>query len=159
MTKKRSREVQKELESQKAWKAAQQQLRGVEQDVRIPAIGFRRVQVFYAPSFDPGFSWDIRESDGQYCLYRSLVVTHGMDYMLKGYYQLNYPSPELNLYFDRLRALSLAISPVYNNMTGADGTNFQLALFGDMWSTIRFAWWSDPPLQWKDLVNIAQEMI
>ena len=44
-------------------------------------------------------------------------------------------------------------------MAGLDGEIHQLAIFGDMWSELRFQWWSEPPHTWRPLVEISAEMI
>jgi hypothetical protein len=36
---------------------------------------------------------------------------------------------------------------------------YQLAVFGDLWSSWRFQWWSEAPAAWRPLVAIAEEMI
>lgn len=49
--------------------------------------------------------------------------------------------------------------PDLSGMGGADGSNYELAVFGDLYSEFRFQWWSEPPAEWKPLVTIATEMI
>jgi len=138
---------------------AHEALRPVEEDVRIPGVGLRRVQLVYAPSFEAGFSWDIRVLDGEFLLYRSDVVTQQWRMLLRGYCRLDFESGRLEDYWGRLRALCLGVSPIYNGMAGADGTDYQLALFGDLSTAIRFTWWSDYSGEWTDLVRIADEML
>jgi hypothetical protein len=50
-------------------------------------------------------------------------------------------------------------SPIPTVGCGADGSLFQLAVFGNGEPQIRFQWWSVPPPQWQPMVAIANEMI
>jgi len=159
MGNKKAREFLKQREVQEAWNKARNELRRLEDDVYVPAIGLRRVQVAYAPSFEQGFAWDIRELDGSYSLFRSHIAVDSLHAKLKGYQQLDTSSDALKDYLHRLRQISLSISPTFNGMAGLDGTTYQLALFGDMHSNVRFVWWSDPPAQWKELVGLTEKMI
>lgn len=145
-----------------AWKQANTIPRRVEDDAAIPGTGRRYVQVLYDPPFEhDGWSWELTKPEGGWRVFRSRVVIPGPPWHLHllGYDELEAPQDELNGYFDRLRALSLPISPIYEGSQGRDGTVYQLALFGDLMSEVRFQWWSDPPSQWRPLVSIAEEMI
>lgn len=132
--------------------------------VCFPGIGILRVQLVIEPSFEEGFSWDIRVRDPEWRLFRSTIPRlneHNVHEGIKllGYEELGIESDILRAYFDKLRSLTLPIAPLFNGMGGLDGTSFQLALFGDPHAQVRFQWWSDPPPQWEPLIEIANEMI
>lgn len=142
--------------------------RPIERDVSLSSIGgrmkgIRIFQIVFAPSFSQGYAWDIRRTKDDLRLYRSKVVFHNMQYMLKDYCQLDIASIKLDNYFNQLRKVSLSISPLYRDeelsTTGLDGEVYQLALFGEMHSSTRFIWWSHPPAQWNGLVAITNQMI
>ena len=58
-----------------------------------------------------------------------------------------------------MTSLALPLLPDLSGGGGADGSLYQLAVFGDLYSEFRFQWWSEPPIQWQPLVNVANEMI
>ena len=159
MGNKKARQYQKQSEEAEAWHIARFEPRQIETDVDVPGIGLRRVQLVYAPSFDPGYSWDIRQLVDSFRLYRSHVSVADRDYVLKGYRQLDIPSDVLKQYFADLKSLTLSVEPVLNGMMGLDGPSYQLAIFGDMSSSVRFTWWSNPPSQWRRMADIAEYMI
>lgn len=159
MGNKKAREFMKQREVKEAWDKARNELRRLEDDVFIPAIGLRRVQVAYAPSFEQGFAWEIRELQGNFSLFQSHIVEVCFYFKLKGYQRLDVSSDVLQDYLHRLCQISLSISPTFNGMHGLDGTTYQLALFGDMHSNVRFVWWSEPPEQWRALVGLTGKMI
>ena len=76
-----------------------------------------------------------------------------------GYERLPYEPARLSKFFEKLTAISLPLTPYINNYAGVDGTLFQLAVFGDLYSSWRFHWWEDAPPQWYLLVEIANEMV
>ena len=137
------------------WEQVRTTPRDLIEDVTFPGIGIRRVQVVFAPSFEPGFAWDIRVfGDAEWWLFRSQLteITEenlGEPSRLLGYEQLDVSGDTLRAYFERLRSLTLPIGPPFNGMAGLDGTSFHMALFGDQQSEIRFQWWSEPPPQWS----------
>jgi len=156
----------------------------VNDDVHVYGIGIKRVQLLYAPGFESGYSWDIREqgagtatvtsipadgesagtfrqpdAEAEFTLYRSEIITSHPCYTVQGYQRLDYPSKRLQDFFVRLRSLSLPISPLYTGYGGADGIYYELALYGDLNSSLRFTWWSESPEQWKEVVAIGEEMV
>jgi hypothetical protein len=159
MGNKKAREFMKQREAKEAWDKARYELRRLEDDVFVPAIGRRRVQVAHAPSFEPGFAWEIRELRGNFSLFRSHIVEVCFYTKLKGYQRLDVSSDVLQDYLHRLRQISLSISPAFMDRDGLDGTTYQLALFGDLHSNVRFVWWSKPPEQWRALVGLTEKMI
>jgi hypothetical protein len=130
-------------------------------DVTRQGIGIRRLQLVFAPSFEPGFAWDIRLLGSVWRLFRSEVSDEDYSELMRltGYEELDAEDDMLRGYVDRLRALTLPIGPMLNDLGGLDGTSYHLALFGDLHSEVRFQWWSDSPPQWAPLVEIANEMI
>jgi hypothetical protein len=93
-------------------------------------------------------------------LYSATVVDpdwHALN--VQGYEPVDFESSQLRTYFERLTSLSLPVAPDLSNMAGLDGTVTQLALFGDMWSQVRYQWWSEHPPGWAPLVQIAHEML
>lgn len=127
-------------------------------DVHARGIGMRRLQLVICPSFDPGKAWEVRQLKDQYSLFSSDVL-ETRRLMLRGYKQLAASSHKLMAFFTRACSMVLPVSPYMNGWGGADGTIYQLALFGDMCSECRFQWWSEPPPNWQPLVELAGEMI
>ena len=156
----KSRQWQKRVELAEAWNQARFEPRSIETDVEIQGIGQRRIQIVYAPSFDPGFSWDIREQpeNRKLVLYRSQIITV-VNYRtrLQGYHQLDYSSKTLEIYLTNLRSLRLSLD-AQGGASGTDGTTYQLALFDDF-TSVRFEWWENPPVQWKTMADVTMEMI
>jgi hypothetical protein len=91
----------------------------------------------------------VRQSGDEWRLFRSSVIESSQDApRLFGYEQILFDSAELAELFARITALSLPIGPAICGYAGADGTTYQLALFGALYSECRFQWWSEAPPQW-----------
>ena len=154
-----------EAERRALWEQVQTRPRDLLEDVTFPGIGIRKVQLVFAPSFEPGFAWDIRVSgDDAWRLFRSRVTELTEETVfeptrLLGYERLDISGDTLRAYFDQLQSLTLPIGRLFNGMSGLDGTSFHLALFGDQHSQVRFQWWTKPPPQWTPLIEVANEMI
>jgi hypothetical protein len=58
----------------------------------------------------------------------------------------------------RLQAIELPIKPWVSSMSGLDGTSFEVAVFGDLSSEVRFTWWEDAPPKWKPLAALAKKL-
>ena len=142
-----------------AWNVAETSTRGLGEDIRIPGIGLKRIELVYAPSFEVGYSWDLRVLDHDYRLFRSQIILERGQTMLSGYQELHADAEVLKNFMARLGKISLPIAPDFSGRAGLDGTFFQLAITGDLYSEIRFQWWSDYPAHWRELVAIADEMI
>jgi len=126
--------------------------------VHVPGIGIRRLQVIFVPSFEKGFAWDMRTLGPTWKLFRSEASSD--EEKLSGYEEMDAGYDMLRGYFDKLRALTMPVGPLLlNNMGGADGTTYHLALFGDLYSEVRFRWWTDSPPQWAPLVEVVNDMI
>src|SRR5258708_3979575 len=130
MGNRRAREFMLHAERRALWEQVQTTPRDLIEDFTFPGIGIRRVQVVFAPSFEPGFAWDIRVfGDAEWRLFRSQLteITEenlGEPSRLLGYEQLDVSGDTLRAYFDRLRSLTLPIGPLFNGMAGLDGTSF-----------------------------------
>lgn len=126
-------------------------------DVSLRGIGTRRAQLLVCPSFGRGHAWELRERDG-FVAYRSDVVHGKHGRALVGYDRLDVASSVLADWFARVVALSLPLSPRLDRLRGLDGTHHELAVFGDLSSAWRFAWWDDPPDGWQPLVILGREL-
>src|SRR4051794_25950448 len=60
MGNKKSRQFMQQQELIRAWEEARTMQRHFSEGVVLPAIGQRIMQVIFAPSFEPGFAWDVR---------------------------------------------------------------------------------------------------
>jgi hypothetical protein len=161
MGNRKAREYQKQHDLAAAWELARTNPRGIADDVCLPGIGLRRLQPVVAPSFSPGYSWDVRALGSVWRLFRSEIIDEPYDepIRLRGYTELEASGEELQGFVVRLRSLSLAIAPPAEDMGGLDGTTYHLALCGDYGSEVRFRWWEKPPSNWRPVGEIAGEMI
>ena len=157
MGNKKAREFQREQAIRDQWHRARTVPRDPD-DTNLPTHGRTRYQLLHAPSFDPGYAWHACEAEPHWRLYRSQITREHRKTKLIGLDELTAPL-DLQRFFSRLQSVSMPIAPLYNNMGGVDGTMYQLALFGDLHSAVRFRWWSDPPPHWQPLVSIAEEML
>jgi len=122
--------------------------------------GKPRVQIIRIPTFSKPVFWELCQRDSKWVLYPATIVERSWPNLtVQGYEPVEFASERLNSHFDRLVSMSLPITPFLNNMTGADGTVTQLALLGDLWSHVRYQWWSEHPPGWSPLVQIADEML
>lgn len=78
--------------------------------------------------------------------------------LVVGHDRVPMPSAAVAAYFERLTALTLPLRPDFSGYGGADGTLYELSVFGDLSSGWRFHWWSEWPEQWRPLVELAEEM-
>ena len=157
MGNKKSREYMKQRADLADLARAQTEERPIFADVFVRGAGVRRIQVVCMPSFDDGYSWDIRELNDSWLLYRGVVSPDVQ--RVRGFDRLNADPQRLQAFFDELCATTLPVRPDLSGMNGLDGTMYQLALFGDLFSALRFEWWSDFPSHWKPLVQIADRMM
>lgn len=157
MGNRKSREHQKQEQDRALWDQARTTARNLAQEVHAPGIGIRRLQVIFVPSFEPGFAWEMRSLGPTWKLFRSVASSD--EDTLSGYEEMDADGDMLRGYFDRLQALTLPIGPLLNNIGGADGTTYHLALFGGLYSEARFRWWTDHPPQWAPLVDVVNDMI
>jgi hypothetical protein len=146
-----------------SWGPARESLRDLDRDVGSFCIGrgagCRVLQVVHEPSFDPGFSWEVRKSDDQFAVYRSSVehLWH-LRTLLRGYSQLEVSSETLESYWEDVREVTVHLSALDAPTAGFDGEMFQLALFAGF-TTVRFTWWCDPPREWVPLHAITLDMM
>jgi hypothetical protein len=121
-------------------------------------IGSLRLQLIMLPSFEEPRAWEIRERQQQWSLFRSRVEPEP-EVRLVGYEPVSFESTQLQEFFRRVTALRLPLGPNLDGFGGADGSQYQLAAFGDAFAEFRFQWWSEPPPAWQPLVDVANEMI
>lgn len=123
--------LQKEMAE--AWENARGVERGLDEDVQVPGIGIRRVQIIVMPAFSAWFSWDIHERDGCLRLYRSSVEVKAPSSALSllGYDELEFKSRELRRYLDRIWSVSIPLRPDLSERQVRDGVGYELVLFGD----------------------------
>ncbi len=153
----RSREHLKCEEYLASIRRAKTECRGITEDVHIAGIGLRRIQLTHEPSFSDGCAWDVRQQGEEWFVYRS-TIQEGADSLI-GYDRLLSAPDRLKHMFDRLCSIEIPIAPDLSGMIGLDGESFELAICGDMFSSIRVKWWCDPPTQWQELATAAADMI
>ena len=155
----KAREYTKQREREEAWTHAMTKPRLATEDVCAQGIGLRRLQLIICPSFEPGYAWELRQLDDEWVLYRSELISDAGPLELIGLCRVPFASSALEAFFNRIESLSVPISLHPIDVGGLDGTIYQLAVFGGMYSEVRYQWWSEPPPAWKPLVDIATEMI
>jgi hypothetical protein len=98
---------------------------------------------------------------GGWVLYTAAVVAdwYPGPLRLQGYDLVPFPPEKLRGFVGRLMSVSVPVAPHLNDMGCVDGTVTRLTLFGDLFSCVRFQWWSDYPPGWAPLVRMADEMI
>jgi hypothetical protein len=118
MGNRRAREFMIQTERRALWEQVQTRARDLIEDVTFPGIGIRRVQLVLAPSFEPGFAWDIRVfGDAEWWLFRSRLTELTEESVfeptrLLGYERLDVSGDTLRACFDRLQSLTLPIGPL-----------------------------------------------
>lgn len=117
------------------------------------------MQVIVLPSFVEPRAWEVRQNQRQWSVCCPRIVEPGLDAALAGADLLSFESERLENFYRRLLALTLPLGPGLDDFGGADGSLFQLAVFGNGEPQMRFQWWSVPPPQWQPMVAIAKEMI
>lgn len=140
------------------WQLIRKHKRSPYADVHARGIGSRRLQLIVLPSFEESRAWEVRQQKNKWCLFRSDVLSSGLEVKLAGYDPLQIRSSVLSAFFTRIVRLSISLSPDLSAGVGCDGTVNQLAVFGDLSSEWRFQWWSDSPAQWRLLTDVAAEM-
>jgi hypothetical protein len=158
MGNRKARELMLQQEQDSIWHRIRTEPRSATQDVHARGIGGLRMQLIVSPSFEEARAWDVRQGPEGWCLFRPRVLQGRPELQFVGYDRQEFPPERLSSYFERIIALSIPIAPDLSGYGGVDGTMHQLAVFGDMWSSWRFQWWSDSPSQWRPLVDIASEM-
>lgn len=160
MGNRKAREFLSKQEVEDAWHRARTEPRMATDDIpTIRGIGIRRLQVTVCPPFDEGQSWEVRQRESKWFLYRQRVVVPWPSIQVVGYDPVPCPDKVLSGFFSRMTGLTLPLVPYLNGMSGFDGTTTQLAIYGDMWSEWRFQWWSESPPQWQPLVTLTEEML
>jgi hypothetical protein len=158
MGNRKTREFMLQQADEADWKRVRTEVRPVTCDVSARGIGIRRLQLIVRPSFDEPRVWEVREGQ-EWSLHHPRVIESAPELRVVGYDAVPFPSAQLASYFERLSALTLPLRPDQSRTAGCDGTGYELAIFGDLWSGWRFQWWTTWPAQWEPLVSIATEML
>jgi hypothetical protein len=157
MGNRRAREFVLRQADEEGWGRARTLPRPVNGTVGARGCGGLRLQLVVCPSFEEGVAWEVRQRGDEWFLYRSAVVG-GPTIQLVGFDWLSADPLRLAGFYARVTALTLPLSPDRSGLAGADGTSYQLAVYGDLWSGWRFQWWSEYPRQWQPIVDLADEM-
>jgi len=139
------------------WERVRTQPRPARSDPHARGVGRRRLQLIVAPSFEQAWVWDVRQSR-EWQLIRPQVVVTEAELMVVGHDVVPFAPAALATYFERVTSLTLPLRPDLSGCGGVDGTTYELAVFGDLYSEWRFRWWSDWPAQWRPVVDLAEEM-
>ena len=139
------------------WERVRTQPRPAHADAHARGIGLRRLQLIVAPSFETAMVWEVRQGR-EWQLVRPQVVESEPVLQVVGHEVVPFASASLAAYFERVVSLTLPLRPDLSGCGGADGTLYELAVFGDLYSEWRFQWWSGWPAQWRPLVELAAEM-
>lgn len=157
MGNRRARELMLRQAEVAEWERVHTEPRPARCDVHARGIGLLRLQLIVAHSFEKTSVWEVRQGT-EWQLIRPHVIANDPELILVGHEVIPFASSVLAAYFERLAALTLPLRPDLSGCGGADGTGYELAMFGDMWSSWRFKWWSEWPQQWRPLVELATEM-
>lgn len=141
------------------WEQLRTAARAAAENAHACGIGLRRLQLIVCPSFGESCAWEVRQLEEEWWLFKSRVVAPWPAVQLLGYDPVLFDPIALSSFFKRVVNLTFPISPDLSGMGGLDGTVTQLAVFGDLFSELRFQWWSEPPPHWKPLTKIAAEML
>ncbi|HQR09231.1 MAG TPA: hypothetical protein PLN21_20585 [Gemmatales bacterium] len=141
------------------WNRIRTEPRPANQDVFAHGIGQLRMQLIVCPSFEEPVAWEIRQGSDGWKLYRPKVLHPWPNVQLVGYDATPFPSERLASFFHSVTSITMPITPDLTGNIGLDGTIFQIAIHGDMFSSWSFQWWSEPPNQWSSLSNIVSEML
>jgi hypothetical protein len=159
MGNRKSREFRLRQEREASWDRLRAEPWRPQDRRRAFGSGPPRIQLVRLPSFSPPAFWEVCQRGPEWLLYTATVVDPDWSALtVRGYEPVEFDGGTLKSYFERLASLSVPVVPHLNNMAGLDGTVFQLALFGDLWSQVRYQWWSDHPPGWTPLVELADEM-
>lgn len=157
MGNRRAREWMRQQAEEAEWERVRTEPRPVHQDAHARGIGLRRLQLIVAPSFEQVSVWEVRQGR-EWQLIRPQVVEPESALRVVGHEVVPFASSALAAYFERVTSLTLPLRPDLSGHGGADGTLYEFAVFGDLYSAWRFQWWSDWPEQWRSLVELADEM-
>lgn len=159
MGNKRAREYMLRHAEEIDWERVRTEPRPLSRDAHARGIGMRCLQLVVMPSFEDAAVWEVRRTAEGWVLHRPQVVQSVPEVLLLGINPVHFDSETLAGYYHRITLLTLPIGPDQSGLAGCDGTSYQLACFGDLWSQWRFQWWTRHPTQWQPLVDIANEMI
>ncbi|MCW1886985.1 hypothetical protein OKA04_19760 [Luteolibacter flavescens] len=114
-------------------------------------IGNIRVKLLKIPSFEPCTAWTLFEDQGTFCVRRiewnqredpeTSPGAQGSDAAIN--------SSIATTLLDGLTALTIPVAPKTRE-AGIDGVSYSV-IIGDYWCNSEFAWWVEPPEEWKKL--------
>jgi hypothetical protein len=158
MGNRKARELMLKDEQAAQWERIRTEPRHLTSDVYIRGIGIRRIQLIVYPSFEPVFVWDVREGPEGWRLFRPRALEPESG-LVTGYDEIPFATDRLSSFFEKVTGITLPIAPDLSSTGGADGTEYELSVTGDLGTSWRFRWWSQAPNHWRPLVEITNEMI
>lgn len=157
MGNRRARELKLRQLEEAEWELVRTQPRSAYADAHARGTGLRRLQLLILPSFETASVWEVRQGR-EWQLIRPRIVETEPALLVVGHEVVPFSSAALAAYFERVAALTLPLRPDLSGHGGADGTLYEMALFGDLYSEWRFRWWDDWPALWRPLVELADEL-
>lgn len=157
MGNRQSRKLTLQLSEEAAWNRVRTEPRLVRDHVHARGIGLRRLQLIVTPSFENVSVWEIWQAH-EWQLIHPRVVEIEPDLRVVGHDRVPLASTLLAEYFERVCSITVPLRPDMSGSGGLDGTLYELALYGDLFSHWCFQWWSEAPAQWHPLVKLAEEM-
>lgn len=134
-------------------------------DIGWRGIGPRIVQVVCKDPWEPVRCWEIRDRSGldaksmKYVVYYSVSQSDDSD-LLTGYQQMDVPSETLKNFVRRLSTVSIPIFHRMEPVAIADGTTYEVALYGGIQSSCRLSWRGDSaPETWREIDLLTSEMV
>ena len=124
--------------------------REYDDDVDIVGIGKRRLQILYKPPFVDGTLYEVRNLKNCWTAFRS-TAPFGTGRVI-GYDRLNVDSATLRGFVERLRGITFNLALDLSETAGRDGVFFQLTMYSDCFSEMRFTWIERPP-GWTEVVD------
>ena len=164
----------------KEWGNFQQQAIQLIRKGSVPnEVGVMRLfQILILPSFTPSVGWEIcrkvsRSGETKFFAVHSCwQIEEDFKKFETPVDRLQYPrelSPTIETisfeitgeivesFFDKLKSIAI---PTYTNtgIFGCDGTHFEFS-FGHSFLSAKYAWWEDPPSEWKQLGDAVLDFL
>ena len=161
MGNKKAREYVKRKDFLDRLMAAKEKVRFIGNCGSSGGLGLKQFQIAYQPSFEPGHVWHFHLDDEEWHTYVSEIQMGGPSDLIQatGYAKVGIPSDSVRALWDTLRTISIPIAPPVEGWVGADGTTYELAMWGDHYSAFRFTWWSKHPASWEPMVRPVLDII
>src|SRR5689334_213702 len=169
-----------DTDQMKEWNTFQQQAIQLIRKGSVPnEVGVMRLfQILILPSFTPSIGWEIcrkvtRRGETVYFAVNSLwqIEKDFQKFESSDNRRLSlrdwHPTIEISSFeiagdivesfFEKLQTISI---PTYTNtgIFGCDGTHFEFS-FGHHFHSVKFAWWEDPPMEWKQLGDAVKDFL